>query len=81
MGRMYQERKTLPAWLGAGSPCLVLTAASLGQGTRLAPAGPNPCEMREERGPALLGQAVKSLRKWLSFLAPLTEDFYEDVHL
>lgn len=81
MESIYQESETLLVRLEAGSPCLVLTAASPRQGARLALAGPNPCERREERGPALLGQAIKPLRKWLSVLAPLTEGFYEDVQL
>lgn len=81
MENIYLKSGMPLVWLGAGSPCLALTAAPLGQGTRLTSAGPNPCERREEGGPALLDQAVKLLRKWLSVLAPLTEGFYEDVQL
>lgn len=81
MGTTYQESTALSAQLSAGSLCLVLTAASPGRGARLTPAGPNPCERREKQGPALLGQAVKLLRKWLLVLALLTEGFYEAAQL
>lgn len=81
MGSVYQESETPLARLRAASPGLLLTAASLGWGARLAPAGTNPCKRRQERGPALLGPALKPLRKCLSVLAPLTEGFYGDVQI
>lgn len=50
MESVHQESERLLAQLEAGSPCSVLTAASPGQGAKLAPAGPNPCKRRAERG-------------------------------
>lgn len=79
MENIYPKSGMPLVWFGAESSCLALTAASLGQSARLTSAGPNPCETREEGGPALLEQAVKLLRKWLSVLAPLTEGFSKDV--
>lgn len=75
MENIYLRSGTPLVWLGAQSPCLALTAASLGQGARLIAAGPNPCE----KGEAL--PCWNRLRKWLSFLAPLAEGFCGDVHL